>query len=195
MNLLYELFLMFLKLSAFAFGGGYVMIPSMIQMSEANQWATSSELTNVIALAGMSPGPVAMNAAIGFGYHVAGFKGAAAAFLGMAAPCAVIVILAAVFFFRVYNHPVVKGILSGLRPTITGIIIYAAVSLAVKNGIFVYTSKSIIKNGINLSISGIGLLEVKSTLIAMVTFTLLVKTKIHPIFLILASGVLGIILF
>lgn len=195
MSLLYELFLMFMRLSAFAFGGGYVMIPSMIQMSEARNWATGSELANVIALAGMAPGPVAMNAAVGYGYHVAGFQGAAAAFLGMAVPCAVIVIFAATFFFKVYNHPIVKSILNGLRPAITGIIIYAAVSLAVKNGIFAFTSKSIIKNGINFSISGIGILEVKSTIMALTAFILLTRTKIHPVLLIIASGIVGIIIF
>lgn len=195
MSLLPDLFLMFMKLSAFAFGGGYVMIPSMIQMSEAKNWATGNELSNVIALAGMAPGPVAMNAAVGYGYHVAGFQGAAAAFLGMAAPCAIIVIFAATFFFKVYDHPVVKGILNGLRPAITGIIVYAAVSLAVKNGIFAYTSNNVIKNGINISILGTGILEVKSAIMAIVAFVLLTRTRIHPVFLIIASGIIGIILF
>ncbi len=195
MRLLLELFLMFMKLSAFAFGGGYVMIPSLLQQSEARHWATGGELSNVVALAGMAPGPVAMNAAVGYGYHVAGLPGAAAAFLGIAIPCVVIVIAAATFFFKIYMHPVVKGILNGLRPTITGIIIYAAVSLAVKNGIIAFTDKSVIKNGFNISVSGVGLLEIKSMAISVITYTLLLKTKIHPVFIIFASGILGIIVF
>ena len=109
MSLLFELFIMFVKLCAFAFGGGYVMIPSLIKASEANGWATAAELTDVIAIAGMSPGPVAVNAAVGYGYKVAGFPGAIASMLGIAIPCAVIVIVVATFFFKVYSNAKVQA--------------------------------------------------------------------------------------
>ena len=195
MKMLFELAVMFTRLCAFAFGGGYVMIPSLIRQSEARNWATAAELTNVIALAGMSPGPVAINAAVGYGYHVAGIPGAAASFVGIAVPSALIVILAATFFFKIYRHPMVKGALYGLRPTITGIILYAAISLAVKNGILAFTNESLIEKGINISIVGFGLFEAKSILIALTAFTMLIKTKVHPVFVILGSGVLGILAF
>ena len=195
MKMLFELAMMFAKLCAFAFGGGYVMIPSMIQQSEARHWATAAELSNVIALAGMTPGPVAINAAVAYGYHVAGFPGAVASFLGIAVPCTLIVILTATFFFKIYKHPAVKGALYGLRPTITGIIIYAAVSLAVNNGIIAFTPDNMIENGFNFSALGIGLFEMKSVLIAGTTFLMLIKTKIHPVYMIFGSGILGTFIF
>lgn len=195
MTMLFQLAMMFAKLCAFAFGGGYVMIPGMIQESEARSWATAAELTNVIALAGMTPGPVAINAAVAYGYHVAGLPGAVASFIGIAVPCALIVILTATFFFKIYNHPAVKGALYGLRPTITGIIIYAAVSLAVKNGIIAFGPDTMIGKGINFSAAGVNLFEMKSILIAGTAFLLLTKTKVHPVFMIIGSGMLGAFIF
>jgi chromate transporter len=195
MLMLFKLFLMFAKLCAFAFGGGYVMIPSLIKASEANHWATASELTNVIAIAGMSPGPVAVNAAIGYGYKVAGFPGAAACFLGIALPCALIVILVAAFFLKVYNNPHIQAALYALRPVITGIILYAAVSIAIKNNMIAAVPGKLIEKGFYLSASGHNLFEVKSMLIGIITFAVLQKTKISPIFLIVGAGLLGVAIF
>ncbi|PYG89425.1 chromate transporter [Ruminiclostridium sufflavum DSM 19573] len=191
----FKLFLMFFKLCAFAFGGGYVMIPSLIKASEANHWATAAELTDVIAIAGMSPGPVAVNAAVGYGYKVAGFPGAAASFLGIALPCAIIVILVATFFFKVYSHPKVQGALYGLRPVITGIIIYAAISIALKNNIIIAAQDKLIFKGVYLSIFDYNILEVKSIIISIISFVILLTTKISPVFLILGAGILGVLIF
>jgi chromate transporter len=195
MELLVKLFIMFTKLCAFAFGGGYVMIPSLIKASEANGWATASELTDVIAIAGMSPGPIAINAAVGYGYKVAGFQGAMASMLGIAIPCALIVIVVATFFFKVYNHPKVQAALYGLRPVVTGIILYAAVSLAIKNSIIAAAPDKLIPHGINITALGLQLFEAKSLVITVLTFGILVRTKVQPILLILASGILGVFIF
>ncbi len=192
--MLIQLFLMFAKLSLFSFGGGYVMIPIMLQELEKNKWATAADVTDIVALAGMSPGPVAVNAAVGLGYKVAGLGGVIAAFLGIAVPCAVVVILVAMFFFKVYDHPMVKGALYGLRPVITGIIIYAAVKIAIKNGI-VAAHEGIIESGININYGAIQLFEVKSIIMALIAFFVLTRTKTHPIFVIISAGVLGILLF
>jgi len=193
LSILFSIFIMFVKLCAFAFGGGYVMIPSMIQASEVNNWATAAELTDVIAIAGMSPGPVAVNAAVGFGYKVAGFPGAVAAFLGIAVPCSLIVIIVATFFFKVYSHKAVQSALYGLRPVIASIILFAAVSLAMKNNI-IFPQK-LIQSGINISAAGYNLFEAKSLAIAVVTFAMLKWTKIQPIWMIVLGGGLGIFLF
>jgi chromate transporter len=194
-ELLFKLFIMFAKLCAFAFGGGYVMIPSLIKASETNGWATASELTDVIAIAGMSPGPVAINAAVGYGYKVAGFPGAVASLLGIAIPCAVIVIIVAAFFFKVYHYPKVQAALYGLRPVVTGIILYAAVSLAMKNSIIAASADKLIPHGIHIAALGHQLFEAKSLVITIVTFGILVRTKVQPILLIFAFGVLGVFIF
>lgn len=193
--ILLQLFLMFVKLSLFSFGGGYVLIPIMLQELETNQWATAAEVTDIVAIAGMSPGPVAVNAAVGLGYHVAGVPGVIAAFMGIATPCAILVIVAATFFFKVYNHPIVKGALYGLGPVITSLILFAAVKLALENSIVVSASGYLIETGYNVHARGIHLFEVKSLVMAVAAFLILTKTKVHPIFVILGAGVLGLILF
>ena len=195
MRLLAELFLMFSKLSAFSFGGGYVMIPIMMSEIEKNNWTDISALTNVVAIAQMSPGPIAVNASVGMGYTIAGYGGVVAAFLGVAAPCAIIVITVATFFFKIYNHPYVKAALYGLRAVITGIIVYAAVKIALRSGIVAAASDKFIEKGLNLSLGGQHLFEIKSLLIVSASFIILTKTKVHPIFVIAGAGLLGMLLF
>lgn len=171
------------------------MIPSLIKASETNHWATAAELTDVIAIAGMSPGPVAVNAAVGYGYKVAGVPGAAAGFLGVALPCAIIVIAVAAFFFKIHQNPKVQGILYGLRPVITGIILYAAISIALKNNIILAAQDKLISKGIYLTVIGENIFELKSAIISTISFFILAKTKISPLFLILGSGILGMLIF
>jgi len=192
-SLLLELFLMFAKLCAFAFGGGYVMIPSMIKASEANHWATAAELSNVIAMAGMSPGPVAVNAAVAFGYKIAGIPGAFAAFLGIVIPCLTIVIVVATFFFKVYSHKGVQAALFGLRPVITSIVLFAAISLGIKNNIIL--PAKLINGGINVNLAGFNLFELKSLAIGIGAFVLLHKVKVQPLYLIIGGGIIGMLAF
>lgn len=195
MQFLLDLFLMFTKLATFSFGGGYVVISSLLQQSEARGWASADQLSDVIALAGMTPGPVGMNIAVAYGYKLASFSGAAVSLLGISIPCAIIVIIVAKFFFKVYLHPFVQGALYTLRATITGIILYAAVNLALKNGILAPTAKTLISGGFTLSLGPVHLFELKSLLIAAASFLLLTRTKVHPFFIILGSGILGLLFF
>lgn len=192
---LVELAMIFARLYPFSFGGGYVMIPIMMDELVNKNWATISELTDIVAIAGMAPGSVAINAAIGLGYKVAGFPGAIASFLGIAIPTTILVVLGAAFFFKIYKHPKVKAAFYGLRPVITGIIIYAAVSFALNNGVIAASTEKMIENGWNISLAGVNLFEVKSVLITIGSLVLLVKTKIHPIFVIIGAGMLGILIF
>lgn len=195
MPILLKIFLMFAKLSVFAFGGGYVMFPMLLDDIEKNGMLTTRQITDVIAIAGMSPGAVAINAAVGTGFKVEGALGVIAAFLGIAIPCAVIVITVATFFFKVYDHRLVKSALYGLRPVITGIIVFAAVKIAMGNRIIAAAADDRINNGLDISIQGQQIFELKSLLIAAASFVLLVKTKVHPVFIILGAGAVGILLY
>jgi len=195
MSLLIKIFLMFAKLSLFSFRGGYVMFSMLIQEIENNKLINIRDLPDIIAIAGMSPGAVAVNAAVGLGFKAAGIQGVIAAFLGIAVPCALIVILVATFFFKIYNHPKVSAALYGLKPVITGIIFYAAVKIALGKGIVAAASNNIIEDGVNFSIQGMHIFEVKSIIIAVLSFIILLKTRIHPIFVIITGGILGVLLF
>lgn len=195
MKNLIEIFLMFTKLASFSFGGGYVMIPIMIEELETYGWATVTEIADVIAISGMSPGPVSVNASVGIGYILAGIPGVIVALLGIIIPCTVIVISVAMFFFKVYHNPYVKSALYGMRCVVTGIIFYAAIKLALGNGIFLANVNNVISSGWNVEWNLIHLVEIKSLIIIVLTFILLVKTKIHPIFIIIACGVTGVIIY
>ncbi len=200
MQMMNTLFLMFAKLSAFSFGGGYVMIPIMLRELESNRLLDPAKVTDIVAIAGMSPGSVAVNAAVGLGYYVSKINGMGAwgvlpAFLGIALPCATIVIVVASFFFKIYKHPRVQSALYGLRPAIAGIVLYAAVKLAKSGGMLLSGADTVIPSGWNISYRLHHIIELKSLAVFAVAFLLLMKTKLHPIFLIITSGVVGIFLF
>lgn len=194
MDILTGLFMIFSKLSLFSFGGGFVMIPVAMAELEARHWASAAELTDTVAIATMAPGPVGVNLAVGLGYKVAGFAGATAAFLGMSIPTTVLMLIVAIFFFKMYNHKAVAAAFNGIRPVIPGIILYAAVSLALKNGIILAASDKVISNGYNIVMNGV-YFELKSLVIAVFILLLLTKTKTAPVLLIILSGILGIIIF
>ncbi|MBO5928737.1 MAG: chromate transporter, partial [Clostridia bacterium] len=83
-NVIRKLFLTFLKIGAFTFGGGYAMIP-LIQRDivEKNHWLTDDDILEIIAIAESTPGPIAINSATFVGYRVAGFFGAMFSTLGV----------------------------------------------------------------------------------------------------------------
>ena len=195
MTVLIKIFLLFAQLSVFSFGGGYAMFPILIREIGKNGLVTMDELTDIIAIAGMSPGAVAVNAAVGVGYRAAGIAGVIVSFLGIAIPCTLIVITAAVLFCKIRDSKYVKHALYGLRPVITGIIFFAAYKIGSNSGIFASPASSVLADGWNVSVSGIHLFEIKSIIIAGVSFILLLRTKVHPVFIIIGSGAAGILLF
>ena len=90
----FQLFLTFLKIGAFTFGGGYAMIPLIRKEAvEKNSWITDDELLEVTAIAESTPGPIAVNSATFVGYRVAGFAGALAATVGVITPSFTIIYL------------------------------------------------------------------------------------------------------
>lgn len=193
--MLLKLFLIFAKLSLFSFGGGFVMVPVAMQEFEKNGWSTAAQLTDAVALATMSPGPVGVNLAVALGYKAGGISGMLASFFGITLPTTILVICVALFFFKVYKEPVVKYAFYGLRPVITGVITYAAVSLALKNGILLAGQDHTVTRGMNFVINNVNIFEIKSILITTVVFILLLRTKTPPIAVIIASGILGMIIF
>jgi chromate transporter len=192
MMMSYQLFLIFFKISLLCFGGGYVMIPIMLEAIGRHRWLATQDMTDTIAIAAMSPGPVAVNAALGLGYQIHGFAGAAAAFLGILIPCVLLVVLAAAYFFKCNSHPAAQGVLYGLKAVIPGIIFVAALKMASENGI-IFSAHGI-GNGVNIAISSWNF-EIKSIMIMGLSVVLLIKTNIPPIFLIIASGLCGLALF
>jgi chromate transporter len=84
--ILLDLFLTFLKIGAFTFGGGYAMLPLIEAEVAAHGWMTIEELINFIAVSESTPGPFAVNVSTYVGAETGGFPGAVCATLGVICP-------------------------------------------------------------------------------------------------------------
>jgi len=170
---LWTLFTSFFKIGAFSFGGGYAMLP-LIQREiiERHGYLTLEQFSDIIAIAEMTPGPIAINSATFVGYRVAGVTGSAVSTLGVVLPSFIVILLAAMFFVRFQKHPVVQAVFGGIRPVVIALIAAAAVG-----------------------VGKISLLDLPSVLIAAAAFAVMLRTKLHPVAIILAAGIIGTITF
>jgi chromate transporter len=177
---LWELFRTFLMLGMISFGGGYAMIPIVEAEVSRYGWMTTEQLTNIIAIAGMSPGPIGSNLAVLIGYSTAGLSGALIATLGILLPSLVLVIIVAAFFMKLHENEIVKSIFYGLKPIVTSLIIYAAIRFAMSNNLI----------SIQLSFETISLFMIFG-----LSLYVLLKHRWNPVFVILVSGLVGIALY
>ena len=123
---LLPLFLTFLKIGAFTFGGGYAMIP-LIQREtvEGKQWITDEDMLEIIAIAESTPGPLAINSATFVGSRVAGIPGAACATLGVVLPSFVIILIVAGLLDAFQHLRVIQYAFFGIRAGVLALILKA----------------------------------------------------------------------
>lgn len=124
-----ELFLTFLKIGAFTFGGGYAMIPLVTDEVVSNGWLTSEQVLNFIAVAESTPGPIAINMATFVGSSQAGILGAIAATLGVVLPSFIIILAIATVIRGLLRYAGVQAFLKGLRPVVVGLIVGTAITV------------------------------------------------------------------
>ena len=183
-----KLFLTFLKIGAFTFGGGYAMISLMRDDCLANGWLTEGELLNFIAVAESTPGPIAVNMATFVGSSQGGFLGAILATLGVVLPSFVIILLVATLLSRLLKYAGVKAVLGGIRPAVVGMILATALTTAL--GVFAHL-EAVVAPVIERRSIGIFALICA----AWYAWKKWKKAPPSPILLILLSGVLGVIFF
>lgn len=178
--ILWQLFSMFFAVGLVSFGGGYAIMPVIEHGVLQHGWMTTQEFTNIIAVAGMSPGPIAANSAILVGYSTAGIEGSIISTLGILLPSIILVLIVATFFLKLNHYPLVKSMFYGLRPIVTSLILYAAIRFALSNNIisqhFTWHTMTL------LLVFGLSLLA-------------LLKFKWHPAYVIVLSGLVGIALY
>lgn len=122
-NVLRKLFFSTLYLSAFTFGGGYVIITLMKQkFVDKLHWIEEDEMLDMVAIAQSSPGPIAVNGAIVLGYKLAGFPGILVSVLGAIVPPFVILTLISFFYAAFKSSFVVQALLSGMRAGVAAVI-------------------------------------------------------------------------
>lgn len=172
-----SLFWTFFKIGAFTFGGGYAMLPLIQAEVIAHGWLDAAEVVNFMAVSESTPGPFAVNMATFVGVRMAGIPGAIVATLGVVLPSFIIILIVAKCFQKFRDSRVVKGVMSGLRPAVVGLMGSALISVGKTvffPGGFAFGTTFFLSLGIFL-------------LCALLAFK-----KVHPIVLILISAVLGV---
>lgn len=125
-----HLFLCFLQVGLFSVGGGYAAMPIIQGQVVANYgWLTMKEFTDLISIAEMTPGPIAINSATFVGAQLAGVPGALVATLGCVLPSIVIVSLIAWAYERYKSGDAMQSVMSCLRPTVVALISSAGVMM------------------------------------------------------------------
>ena len=173
-----KLFLSFLQIGLFSFGGGYASLPLIReQVVEQNAWLSMSEFTDLITISQMTPGPIAVNSATFVGIKIAGIGGAVCATAGCILPSCIIVLVLAKLYFKYRNMRAMEDILSALRPAVVAMIAASGVSILVS----AFWGESI------------SLASTKWVLVAAfaVYFLLLRKTKLNPVWVMLIAGVIN----
>ena len=125
-----HLFLAFLQIGAFSFGGGYAAMPLIqSQVVTAHAWISLSDFTDLVTIAEMTPGPIAVNAATFVGNQVAGIPGALAATLGVILPSCLFVTVLAWLYKKYRSLVLMQGILQSLRPAVVAMIFSAGLAI------------------------------------------------------------------
>ena len=173
MELALKLFLAFLKIGAFSFGGGYAMLPFIQrEIVEKNNWIDINEFMDIIGISQMTPGPIAINSATFVGYKVLGVLGSIMATLGVIFTSVILISIISKMLEKFKESVVIKAALMGMRPVLIALIIKAFWDLAKES-----------------------YLDLKSLIIAGIIGLVLLSKKVHPILVIVLAGVIGLIFY
>ena len=130
-NRLLKIFLSTLYLSAFTFGGGYVIITLMKQkFVDELHWIDDDEMLDMVAIAQSSPGPIAVNGAVIIGYKLEGIAGVLSAVLGAVLPPFVILTVISMFYSAFKNLFVVQSLLTGMKAGVSAVILSVVYDMA-----------------------------------------------------------------
>lgn len=130
MKKLLKIFITFLRIGAFTFGGGYAMIPLINKETvEKNKWVSDDDILDIIAISESTPGPISVNAATFIGYKVAGFWGAFFATLGLILPAFIIMLILSFILRHVKDIRVVEYAFFGIRAGVLALIINALIKM------------------------------------------------------------------
>ncbi|MGM0502876.1 MAG: chromate transporter [Bacillota bacterium] len=166
--ILLKLYITFFKIGLFTFGGGYAMLPLIQEEMMQHGWLTAEQFMDIVAVSQMTPGAIAINNATFIGFKLAGISGVLATTLGVISPSLIIVLIIASIFSKFADNKFVQRAWAGIRPAVVGLILAAVISLGKK------------------AITG-----VKEVVMAVLVLILLVKFDLHPIIVIIISGVIG----
>ena len=129
----FDLFIGFLEVGFFSFGGAYAAIPLIRDVVMAHGWLDDEMLSYMIAISESTPGPIMVNMATYVGSEKGGLLGAAIATFAVVLPAFIIILLLMVVLNHFLQNGYVKAALSGLKPCIIGIILVTGIFMIVRN--------------------------------------------------------------
>ena len=185
-----QLFLTFLKVGAFAFGGGYAMLSLIGDSVLKYGWMTEEELLNFVGVETVIPGPIAVNMATYIGYEQGGFLGALLATVGVVLPSFIIILVVAALIKNLLKYPPVKAFIASMRPALGGLIVSVAVTMALKVFLGIDTVSAE-----NLSFDPRTLVVLSVVIAVPLIWKRIKKKEFSSILLVVISGILGMLLF
>lgn len=174
--ILLQLFFEFFKIGLFAIGGGLVTIPFLYDLAKKTGWFESNILVDMIAVSESTPGPIGINMATYVGNHISGIIGGIIATIGIVLPSLIIIIFISKIFEKVKENTTIKNIFYGIRPIALALILGSAIDIIFSN----------ILNFNNDLIT-----TIKSCILFVALLISMMKIKIHPIFYIAISAIIG----
>lgn len=186
----WQLFFTFLKVGAFAFGGGYAMLSLIGDSVLKYGWMTEEELLNFVGVETVIPGPIAVNMATYIGYEEGGFFGALLATVGVVLPSFLIILIVAALIKNLLKYPPVKAFISSMRPALGGLILSVAVTMALTVFFGIDTVSTV-----NFSFDWKTLVVLSVVIAIPVAWKRIKKKEFSSILLVIISGVMGMLLF
>lgn len=177
-----QLFLSFLQIGAFSFGGGYAAMPLIqSQIVDLHHWLSFKEFTDLITISQMTPGPIAINSATFVGTKIAGIPGAIAATIGCILPSCILVTIIAYFYLKYRHLRFLQNILNYLRPAVVALIATAGVTIMI-SALFGSEVAIILNN-----------FRIHQFIIFLFCVFMLWYKKSNPIFVMILSGIINVI--
>lgn len=184
-----QLFLTFLKIGAFSFGGGYGMISLMTEEVLKFGWLTYEEVLSFIGVETVIPGPIAVNMATYIGYSQGGVLGSIVATFGVILPSFIIILLISAVMKNLLKYKSANAVLSSIVPAVTALIFATAVSMGLKT---IFDLRAV-ESTFNVDVKGLGIFI--TVFVIHIVYKKILKKEISPVILIAVSGVLGVALY
>ena len=181
-----DLFLGFLKVGCFAFGGAYGAIPLIRDVVLSYGWLSDETLTYMIAVSESTPGPIMVNLATYIGSSQAGLPGAVIATLAVVLPSFLIILLVTALLKTALKNKYVQAVLRGLKPCVIGIVLATGIYMVFGNCFGTITA---IKANLQ------AILITALLIAAMFGYKRFAKKKLSPILLIVVSAIAGMLVF
>lgn len=183
---LLQLFLTFVYVGAFTIGGGLVAITIMQQIIVGQGLLSPDNFFNMVAISESTPGPIGINMATYIGCEMFGVWGGIIATFGCVLPSLICILIIAKYFSKFQEKKIVKAAFSGLRPAVTGMIAVAAWNVI----------QITIINIPKVKTTGIwyDLFNLPSLVFFFLALVVLLKTKLHPLFIVLVGAIFGVLI-